>query len=515
MPRGRTVQWWRAAVGIGGAALVALGAVVCVGWLVHSRRLVQVHPDLAAMKFNSALCFALLGLSIVLWANRKSVASMLGAGACLLLSGAELAQQVFGVSLGVDTLFVYPFTYREGETPGRISFYTSVSFVGLSLAVLAQRRSRRSVSVLVAVFTVSAGVQVLTSVGLIGYASGFRLPSAGGTNMAVHTALGLLGASWAVLGVNWPHEQPRPRSLLHAVLATPVAATIFVLIILGWVFAATPIGVDRTPQQPVWPVVTLLAVVASMIAAAVLLARVGFERAAVLRAANDRLLAEIVQREELESQQRLLVRELDHRVRNTLAQVLSLAESTAQGAESVREFNSVFGERIRALSRAHSVLANNRWANADLREFLAAVLEPFVRGEHAPIRLSGDPVTIPARASTPLCMVYYELAANAARHGALSTTGGHVELSWRRIVNGAAVVEIGWRERGGPAVPASPREGFGVSLVRTMVPHELGGSSELSFRPEGVECLVRFAIAPSPTVVTGPPPLASGGRLAS
>ncbi len=514
MPHDRTEQGWRAGVGLGGVALLLLGGLVCYGWIVHSTRLVQVHPDLAAMKFNSALCFALLGLSIVLWANRKAAASMLATGACLLLSGAELAQFALGVSLGVDTLFVRPFTHREGEIPGRISVYTSASFVALSLAMLVQEHSRRRVWALMLVFTVSACVQVLTSAGLIGYASGFRLPNTGGTNMAVHTALGLLVASWAVLGANWPTRSPRPGALVHAVLVMPVAATIFALVLLGWIYAATPLGGARAPEQPVWPVVAVLAVVASLVAAALLLARVGFVRAAAFRAANETLVGEIAQREELESQQRLLVRELDHRVRNTLAQVLSLADSTARGAESLHEFNAVFGERIRALSRAHSVLANNRWTNADLGEFLSAVLEPFVRGEHPPVHLSGDAVSIPARASTPLCMVYYELAANAARHGALSTPGGHVEVTWRRIVNGAAAVEIGWREHGGPPVPGSPREGFGVSLIRTMVPHELGGTTDLKFLPSGVECVVRFVIAP-PTAVNAGPATSSSERLAS
>jgi two-component sensor histidine kinase len=267
---------------------------------------------------------------------------------------------------------------------------------------------------------------------------------------------------------------------------------------LMWVFVGAAGRGTPVHERPVWSAVAVLAVAACLVTAGMILARVGFQRAATLRDANAQLLAEIAHREVLESEQRLLVRELDHRVRNTLAQVLSLAESTAQGTGNLEQFNTAFGQRIRALSRAHGVLTNSRWADTDLKTFLSAVLEPFVSGPDPSIVLEGETVMIPARASTPLCMVYYELAANAARHGALSVPGGRVELTWRKLSNGHECVEIRWKERDGPPVRSALREGFGIALIRTIIPHELGGRTDLRFEPDGVECIVAFELeAPS------------------
>jgi two-component sensor histidine kinase len=331
--------------------------------------------------------------------------------------------------------------------------------------------------------------------------------------MAVHTGLGLLTAAWAVLGVNWPRTIKSRTARMYLVLLAPIAASIFGVALSLLVLSRIAGSPDAGPKSPVWPVVTILAVAACVAAAGFVAARVGFARAATLREANTRLLEEIEHRERLESAQRLLVRELDHRVRNTLAQVLSLAENTAQNSPDVKQFNNLFGQRIRALSRAHSVLADSRWTDVDLGTFLGAVLEPFAAGPDPRIRIRGEPLLIPARACTPLCMVYYELAANAARHGSLSRPEGWVDLTWERPADEPRHLEIRWRERGGPAVAARPPEGFGASLIRTMVPHELGGKTELNFLPDGVECRVNFELAtPAPRAAPGPPVVRVVGR---
>jgi two-component sensor histidine kinase len=465
---------------------------------MRSPRIVQIQPGLAAMKFNTALLFLLVGASVTMWALRWIKASTVVAGAALLLSGLIVAQYPLGRSLGVDTLFHEPFLVRDGETPGRISPYTSGSFVAIAMAMLAARWSAGRGGALVLAVMLCAGVQLLACAQLVGYATGHRLPLAGGTSMALHTALGLLTAAWAVLGVNWASAMSGKRRELGLLLVAPVAASLFGVALALVVLSKLAGTVETGPNPPVLPIVTILAVAACITAAGLMAARVGFDRAATLRVANERLLEEIAHRERLESAQRLLVRELDHRVRNTLAQVLSLAENTAQTSPDVKQFNDMFGQRIRALSRAHSVLANSRWTDVDLRGFLGSVLEPFATGGEPRIRIEGEPVMIPARACTPLCMVYYELAANAARHGSLSRPGGWVELSWRRITNGTAQLEVLWRERGGPAVAPQTREGFGMSLIRTMIPHELGGKTTISFNPEGVQCLVSFDL-PMPT----------------
>lgn len=480
---------------VAGVALVVLGAVVIMGWLVRSEALVRVQPGLAAMKFNTAVLFVLLGAAAATAAGGLRRTGVGLASACLVFAGLINLQHLLGRSLGIDTLFNIPFSIRPGEIPGRISVYTCSAFMLLGLGLVLRERARTSHSALAMAIIAAGAVQLLTVAGLLGYATGYRLPLSGSTNMALHTAIGLLTGSWAVVGLVWP-ERNGGRSLGMAILmSTPAIASALGLGVALFVLTALPGDGSPSRDAPVLPMLTIVAVAVCLAAGAALAARVGFARAAALRAINDQLTTEIAQRKELESAQRLLVSELDHRVRNTLQQVLSLAQSTAQGVGTVEQFNTVFGERVRALSRAHQALASHRWNDVDLREFLLAVLEPFAVGPNARIHFEGDPVMVPARASTPLCMAYYELAANASRHGALSVAGGRVDVTWRRIVNGSARVEITWQERGGPPLQAASRDGFGLTLIRGMIPHELGGKADVEFRPEGLRCVLSFTIS--------------------
>ena len=432
--------------GAAGLGLIVLGSVVIVGWLVRSEPLVRVQPGLAAMKFNTAVLFVLLGAAAVAAAAGVRRVGMAAAFLCVLLAGVINLQHLLGRSLGDDTLFNLPFTIRQGEIPGRISIYTCSAFMLLGLGLLLRGRARDDRAAQAFAMLACGAVQLLTVAGLIGYATGHRLPLSGGTNMAVHTGLGLLVGAWAVMGLVWP-ERNGGRSLGMAILmSTPAIASALGLAVALFVLAALPGDGSPARDAPVLPMLMFVAVAACLAAGAALAARVGFARADALRAVNEQLTAEINQRKQLESAQRLLVSELDHRVRNTLQQVLSLANSTAHGVGTVEQFNNVFGERVRALSRAHQALAAHRWNDVDLRQFLLAVLEPFAVGLTPSIRFDGEPVTVPARATTSLCMAYYELAANASRHGALSVPGGRVDVAWRRIVNGAERVEIVWQE---------------------------------------------------------------------
>jgi two-component sensor histidine kinase len=479
--------------GAAGVGLIVLGSVVIVGWLVRSEPLVRVQPGLAAMKFNTAVLFVLLGAAVTAAAAGLRRLAMAAACLCLLLSGLINLQHFIGRSLGVDTLFNVPFTVRPGEIPGRISIYTCSAFMLLALGLMLRERTRDRRAAQVMAMLACGAVQVLTVAGLVGYATGHRLPLSGGTNMAVHTGIGLLVGSWAVMGLVWP-ERNGSRSLGLAILmSTPAIASALGLAVALFVLAALPGDGSPARDAPVLPMLLFVAVSACLAAGAALAARVGFARAEFLRAVNEQLNAEITQRKQLESAQRLLVAELDHRVRNTLQQVLSLANSTAQSVGTVEQFNNVFGERVRALSRAHQALAAHRWNDVDLRRFLLAVLEPFAAGPNPRIHLDGDPVTVPARATTPLCMAYYELAANASRHGALSVPGGRVEISWRRVDDESCRVEIVWQERGGPPPAPAHRDGFGLTLIRGMIPHELGGRADVEFRPEGLRCVLTFS----------------------
>lgn len=499
--------WRRSVVAVLGLMLITLGLVVCVGWYVRSVSLVQVHADLAPMKFNTAFSFLLLGVSLTLWSVGRTRLSCVPAGLVAALCLATMLEHITGVSFGIDTIFVDPFTLTLTAHPGRMSHYAGWSFVALSSVLLVQCFAKRRGWVLAFGLGLCVGVMVLTCAALVGYAIGHRLPLSGGTNMAFHTALGFMMASWGALAVLWPEEEETYTGLANALLTLPIGATTLgtslALFLLPFM-ASRGEGVEA--KRPVGPVVAVLAITACITTAAVIAARVGFGRAAMLRRVNLLLEREIVRRERVESKQRLLVNELDHRVRNTLSQVLALAESASHTTTSVEQFHTEFRDRIRALSRAHRVLTDTRWKQVEIRTLLYAVLEPFLNAPSPRIALTGDDVSVPPRATTSLCIVFYELAANASKHGSLRAPDGRVDIEWARaVIGGAPSLEIHWTERGGPGITTPPSPGFGVTLIRGMVPHEMGGETTLQFPPEGARCLIRFPLddpdaAPAVTV---------------
>jgi PAS domain S-box-containing protein len=190
------------------------------------------------------------------------------------------------------------------------------------------------------------------------------------------------------------------------------------------------------------------------------------------------------------ARQRLLLDELNHRVKNNLAAVQSVAAMTARGSENLLAFQRDFQARLAALARTHDVLARNAWEATDLRALLSAALRPF--GEER-IALRGPEVMVSARQASALGMVAHELAANAAKYGALSTEGGRVEVTWDEVPGEGdrRALRFEWREVGGPAVAGPPeRRGVGSRLIERSAATDLGGAGRLDFRPEGLRCSI-------------------------
>ncbi len=190
------------------------------------------------------------------------------------------------------------------------------------------------------------------------------------------------------------------------------------------------------------------------------------------------------------ARQRLLLDELNHRVKNNLAAVQSVAAMTARGSENLLAFQRDFQARLAALARTHDVLARNAWEATDLRALLSAALRPF--GEER-IALRGPEVMVSARQASALGIVAHELAANAAKYGALSTEGGRVEVTWDEVPGEGdrRALRFEWREVGGPAVAGPPeRRGFGSRLIERSAATDLGGAVRLDFRPEGLRCSI-------------------------
>ena len=206
------------------------------------------------------------------------------------------------------------------------------------------------------------------------------------------------------------------------------------------------------------------------------------------------MLVDISERKQAELRQKLLVDELNHRVKNTLATVQSLASQTARRAHSPDDFREGLEGRLMALSQAHDQLSERNWEHADLREIARASLRPYDEATGA-ITISGEPIRLPPKSALTFAMVFHELATNAAKYGALSRPDGRLCVEWIAEANGAGPqLQVSWRESGGPAVAAPTRRGFGSLLVERGVEAELGGQSSLDFAPTGVTCEIRVPL---------------------
>lgn len=193
-----------------------------------------------------------------------------------------------------------------------------------------------------------------------------------------------------------------------------------------------------------------------------------------------------------EEQQRLLVAELNHRVRNMLQVVIGLANQTLIRSTDMKVFEKSFMGRMQALARAYQLLSQDGWHNVPLKELLRTQLSPFAaEGRY---RTSGEEVVLSANAALALGLIFYELGTNATKYGALSTAKGRIDISWHLVAaNDEFVLE--WVEREGPSVIPPSHRGFGSELVQRQLRHELSGKVAMEFAPEGLK--VRLAIPAS------------------
>lgn len=194
---------------------------------------------------------------------------------------------------------------------------------------------------------------------------------------------------------------------------------------------------------------------------------------------------------------RLLVDELNHRVKNTLATVQSFALQSFRGLDGAAgRQREAFEGRLLALSAAHNILTRESWAGADLRTVIHEVLRPF-EGGGTRFSLSGPELRLQPRVALALGMVLHELCTNAAKHGALSVPEGRVALAWEAGApeNGVRCLRLTWAESGGPPVVPPARRGFGSRLIERGLAAELGGGARIGFPPGGVTCEVTACVA--------------------
>lgn len=195
----------------------------------------------------------------------------------------------------------------------------------------------------------------------------------------------------------------------------------------------------------------------------------------------------------------LLLNELNHRVKNTLATVQSIAEQVLRAADVDKAVRSDLTARLVALSRAHNVLVQENWAGADLEALIREVLAPYER-DPSPVELTGPTVRLHPSQAVAVSLACHELATNAAKFGALSALHGHVKIAWNLAHNGSGerFMSLLWQEVGGPPVAAPQRTGFGTKLIRQTFAGEDGGRAEISYPREGVQCAMVLPLRDEP-----------------
>jgi PAS domain S-box-containing protein len=192
-----------------------------------------------------------------------------------------------------------------------------------------------------------------------------------------------------------------------------------------------------------------------------------------------------------EEHQTLLIHELNHRVKNTLATVQSVATQTLRNAGSLDEARSAFESRLLALSRAHDVLTRENWDGANLQEIVVQALEPYLQHGSGRVVQSGPEVRLLPRTALAVAMALQELATNAVKYGSLSGPQGQVSVDWRIEEEPAPPrLHLRWEESGGPEVAPPSRRGFGSRLIERSLAQELEGQVTMEFRPTGVVCTI-------------------------
>ena len=215
------------------------------------------------------------------------------------------------------------------------------------------------------------------------------------------------------------------------------------------------------------------------------------------------LAMDVTEARRAERRQQLLINELNHRVKNTLATVQSLAHQTLRQDSSRQQLN----ERLFALSAAHNVLTRRNWESGGIVEIAGEAVRPYDGQDRSRFTLSGPEVSLPPSVALAVSMALHELATNAVKYGALSGPGGRVSLTWAWR-DGA--IDLEWRETEGPAVTPPTRRGFGSRLLGAGLTAELGGPAEIIYAPEGVICRIhipmRAAVTPTGLSDIGGPP---------
>src|SRR5262245_26378456 len=203
------------------------------------------------------------------------------------------------------------------------------------------------------------------------------------------------------------------------------------------------------------------------------------------------LTRDITERKRAEERQRLLIRELDHRVKNALASVATVAQRTREGSGSMEEFLQVFDGRVQSMANAHALLSRNHWHGVRLTDIVHSELAPYVGA--GSVAVAGPDVILTTEATQPIAIVLHELVTNASKYGALTSPQGRIAVHWDfQQGRGEARLVLDWIETGGPACRLPGQSGYGTRAIRSLIPYELGGTVDLDFACDGVRCRIEL-----------------------
>ena len=209
-----------------------------------------------------------------------------------------------------------------------------------------------------------------------------------------------------------------------------------------------------------------------------------FELRRIIAEQTERLAAD----RQVEERQSLLVRELHHRVKNTLATVQALVGATGRATGSFDEFYRSFSRRIAALAKTHNLLTDDYWQTASLRQIALNELKPFAEGRVPRFMLLGPPLELSADLAVPIGMALHELTTNAVRYGSLSVPAGYVQVRWDvREGEGGRRLHLEWSEVGGPPVIETQHQGFGSTLLQRILPMQCNAEVEIRYVREGLQ----------------------------
>ena len=231
-------------------------------------------------------------------------------------------------------------------------------------------------------------------------------------------------------------------------------------------------------------------------------------RVSLLHVVLRRINAVAFERRRAADRDQLLMAELDHRVKNTIANIQALVRQTSRSAESVSGFVTGLEGRIRSMAKAHSLLSQSRWESVSLTRLIHEELEPYKNGG-TQLRVLGEDLLLTPKSALSLSLAIHELATNAVKYGALSRPGGSVGVAWQTADSG---IDLSWTEAGGPPVAIPNRIGFGTTLIEKALGMETGGTSKIDYLHDGIVCkiflpessLLKIAIADPVQIVDLP-----------